>query len=77
MQAATFIDHAPGYLLEAVLMWLAIGVAMLLSFNVGDWLDAFRRHQVRKRGRLPSVPGEVIAMAVAIVLWPKLARRVM
>jgi hypothetical protein len=76
MQTATILDHAPAHLLQAVLMWLAIGIAMLLSFNASDWLDAFRRFQIRKRGRLPSVPLEVIAIAVAIVLWPKLARRV-
>ncbi len=76
MQATTFIAHAPAHVLLAVLMWLAMGTAMLISFNAGEYLDGYRRLQIRKRGRLPSVPAEVIAIVVAIVLWPKLARRV-
>lgn len=75
--AAAFFAQISEPLIEVVLMWIACGVAVLLSSDVAAYLDMLRFIKLRKRGRLPSPQAEVIAIAVAIVAWPKLARRML
>jgi len=60
-----------GDLLSSLLIYLAIGVAIVLSQDPFAYLDFVTRHYLARFCRLPPRGFLVLAIIWAVVMWPR------